>query len=357
MIAAMRIAIDAMGGDNAPAAIVDGAVRAARETDARIILVGRADAVEAELARHSTSGLAIEVVHAPEMIAMDELAPAQAVRNSEGNSLSVGTRLLRTGEADGFVTAGNTGASMTAAAFGLGRIRGVRRPALVGPFPTTGNYPCALIDIGANVAVRPVDLLLFGVMGAAYAQSILDIESPRVGLVTIGEERGKGTAVVQAALPLLESSTLNFVGNLEGRDIPLGGADVAVTDGFTGNVLLKFAEGLSVLVRETLEQEARRDPFSAIGGILMRPAFGRARKRWDYRRFGGAMLLGVRGTVVIGHGRSDDEAIVSAVRVAMRGVERRLVGAITEGVRQARRHAGDDALRDADAEADALGSG
>lgn len=354
MIARMRIAIDAMGGDHAPAAIVDGAVRAARETEARIVLVGRADVVERELARHSTLGLDIEVVHAPDAIAMDELAPALAVRQSEGNSLSVGARLLRQGDADGFVTAGNTGASMTAAAFGLGRIRGVRRPALVGPFPTTAGTPCALIDVGANVTARPVDLLLFGVMGAAYARTILGIDSPRVGLVTIGEERGKGSPVVQAALPLLESSRLRFVGNLEGRDIPLGGADVAVTDGFTGNVMLKFAEGISVLVRETLDEEARRDPFSAIGGVLMRPAFGRARRRWDYRRFGGAMLLGVRGTVVIGHGRSDDEAIVSAVRVAIRGIENRLVGAITEEVGQARRDAGDEALRDAEAEAEAL---
>ena len=353
----MRIAIDAMGGDNAPGAIVAGAVRAARETDAQIVLVGRADEVEAELAHHQIRDLPIEVVHAPEVIAMDELNPAQAVRSSEGNSLSVATKLLRLGEADGLVTAGNTGASMTAATFGLGRIRGVRRPALVGPFPTTGPTPCALIDVGANVSVRPVDLLLFGVMGSAYARCILGVDRPRVGLVTIGEERGKGTAVVQAATPLLESSMLHFIGNLEGRDIPLGGADVAVTDGFTGNVLLKFAEGISVLVRQTLEEEARRDPLSMLGALFMKPAFNRAGRRWDYRRFGGAMLLGLRGTVVIGHGRSDDEAIVSAVRVAMRGVEKRLVGAITEGVGAARQHAGDEALRVAEAKAEALEAG
>jgi len=331
----MRVAIDAMGGDHAPGEIVQGAVQAARSLGVSVALVGNAERVQAHLDRCDARDLDVRVVHAESAIAMDELRPARAIKLNADNSMSVAAALVRRAEADAFVTVGNTGAAMTAAAFGMGRIHGVRRPALVGPLPTLGG-PCAVLDVGANAEARPSDLLAFGVMGAAYASRILDVERPRVGLLTIGEERGKGNNTVQSAYPLLEASQLDFIGNIEGRDIPLGGADVAVTDGFTGNIVLKFAEGIGEFVRTTLREEARRDPLSAVGALLMTPALGRLRRRWDYRAYGGAMLLGVRGVTVIGHGRSDAEAIESAIRAAKRGFESGLTDAIAHGVEQAR---------------------
>lgn len=338
---AVRIVVDAMGGDNGAAANVAGAVLAARD-GARVVLVGRQDAIERELSGHRTQGLPIEVVHAETVIAMDEKAPAQAVRTRRDNSMTVGIDLVHHGHADGFVTAGHTGAAMTAAAFGLGRVKGVQRPALVTVFPAVDG-PVALLDVGANAEVRPEHLVQFAVMGAAYAERVLGIPGPRVGLVSIGEEPGKGTALVQAALPLLEAAPIAFVGNIEGQDVPLGGVDVAVTDGFTGNVMLKLAEGIASLVTTTLKREARADVLSALGGLLMRPAMGRIRQRWDYRGYGGAMLLGVRGAVVIGHGRSDALAVRSAIAVARRGVEHGLVAAIAEGIARADARAATDA--------------
>jgi len=327
----MRIVVDAMGGDHAPAAAVEGAVLAARAFRRPITLVGRGPEVEAELARHDTAGLDLAVVHAAEVIGMHELAPAAAVRARHDNSISRGMRLVRHGEAQGFVTAGHTGVAMASAALNLGRIPGVSRAAVATPFPTMGN-PCVLIDVGANAEVKPHFLLQFGIMGAAYAERVLGIARPRVGLLTIGEERGKGTATVQAALPLLEASGLNFVGNIEGRDIPTGHVDVAVMDGFTGNILVKFAEGAGALVRQILRDAATGDPLSMFGGFLMRPAWRRAQSRMDYRAYGGATLLGVRGVAVIGHGRSDAEAVKAAVGVAARAIENHLVDAIADGV-------------------------
>lgn len=327
---AVRIVVDAMGGDHGAAASVAGAVLSARGGTG-IILVGRRDVIERELGGHDIRGLPIEIVHADTMIGMDEKAPAQAVRSRRDNSMSVGIHLVRHGQADGFVTAGNTGAAMTAAAFGLGRVKGVQRPALVTVFPAVDG-PVALLDVGANPEVRPEHLVQFAIMGVAYAERVLGLTDPRVGLISIGEERGKGTSLVQAALPLLEAAPLRFIGNIEGQDVPLGGAEVAVTDGFTGNVMLKLAEGIASLVTTTLKREARADVLSTVGGLLMRPALGRIRNRWDYRGYGGAMLLGVRGAVVIGHGRSDAVAVESAIAVARRGVEHKLVDAIAEGI-------------------------
>ncbi len=299
-----------------------------------ILLVGRSAEIEAELADLDTTGLSLEVVHASQVVDMAEGSPAASVRRSPDSSISRGMTLIRRGEAEAIVTAGHTGAALAGAMFRLGRIRGVRRPALATPFPTTGG-PCVVIDIGANAEVRPRFLLQFAIMGAAYAERVLGIERPRVGLLTIGEERGKGSQVVQAALPLLESSDLDFVGNIEGRDIPLGNVDVAVTDGFTGNVMIKFAEGSAALVQKLLREAAAGDPLAALGGLLMRRTLRRARTRMDYRAYGGAALLGVRGMVVIGHGRSDAEAVKAAVGVAIRGVEHDLMGAIERGIARA----------------------
>ncbi len=341
----MRIVVDAMGGDHAPAAPVEGAVLAARSHGRPIALVGRAPEIEAALARHDVRGLDIQVVHAPDAIAMDELQPAAAVRARPDNSMSRGMRLIRAGQAEAFVTMGHTGAALASAALNLGRIPGVSRAAVATPFPTLSGT-CVMIDIGANTEVKPLFLLHFGIMGAAYAERVLGVSDPRVGLLTIGEERGKGTTAVQAALPLLDRSGLNFVGNIEGRDVPAGLADVAVTDGFTGNILVKFAEGVSFLIQEILRESAAGHPLSMLGAYLMRPAWRAARQRLDYRAYGGAILLGVRGVVVIGHGRSDGEAVQTAIDVAARGVEHGLVDAIAAGVARTASYAGDDGAAD-----------
>jgi glycerol-3-phosphate acyltransferase PlsX len=275
--------------------------------------------------------LDVSVVHAPDTIAMDELAPAAAIRRSPDSSIARGMRLVRDGEGDAFVTMGHTGAALAGAMFRLGRLRGVRRPALATPFPTLAG-PCVLLDVGANTEVRPEHLLQFAVMGASYAEKVLGVARPRVGLVSNGEERGKGTGDVRDAVPLLEASGLNFIGNIEGHDIALGTADVAVMDGFTGNVLLKFAEGAGALVGRFLRDAIGRDPLAVTGALLMSGALGRLRRRMDYRPYGGAVLLGVRGVVIIGHGRSDGEGVKAAVRAAARGVEGGLVRSISDGI-------------------------
>ncbi len=332
----MRIAVDAMGGDHGPRVLVRGAVQAAREQGVAIALVGRRSEIEPVLARLDTRGLDITVVHANDVIAMDEVAPAHAVRQFPDSSISRAATMVRRQEAAAVVTMGHTGAGHAAALLRLGRSPGVLRPALATPFPAR-HGPCVLVDIGANAEVKPLFLLQFAIMGAAYAEHILGLARPRVGLLTIGEERGKGNSVIQKALPLLEAAELNFIGNIEGQDIPLGNVDVAVTDGFTGNVLVKFAEGAGTLVQQLLSQEARRDPLSAVGALLMLPALRRMRRRISYRTYGGAILLGARGVMVIGHGRSDAATVRSAVGVAARCVERDLVGAIQRRVAAASR--------------------
>lgn len=330
----MRVAIDVMGADLGPAPLVQGGVRAARELGVGISLVGRAAEIAPLLAGHDTAGLDIDVVDAPEVIDMHEANPAEAVRRRPDNSLNMAIDLVRRERVDAFVTAGHTGAAMTAATFGLGRVRGVRRPALASAFPAVTG-PVALLDLGANPEVRPEFLAQFGILGAAYAERVLGIANPRVGLITIGEEPSKGNAIVRAAGPLLAATGLNYVGHIEGHDVPLGHVDVAVTDGFTGNVMLKFAEGIAELVNRTLREEARRDPVSTLGALLMRPALKRVRDRWSPRRYGGAMLLGVRGTVMIGHGRADSDAVVSMVEAVRLSHARGLVAAIAEGVARA----------------------
>jgi glycerol-3-phosphate acyltransferase PlsX len=327
----MRIVVDAMGGDFGPRNAVAGAVLAAREFGIPLLLVGQEDAVRAELVKQSTQGLDLEVHHAPDVVAMDETSPAEAVRTNPDTSISRGMSLVRHGEAEGFVTMGHTGATLAGAMFRLGRIPGVRRPCLAATFPTQ-REPCAIVDVGANADVRPEFLLQFGIMGSAYATAILGRPNPRVGILTIGEERGKGNELVHEALPLFEASELNFIGNIEGRDVPSGNVDVVVMDGFTGNVLVKFAEGLALLVGQVLRETARSDPLAVVGGLLMTPALNRAKRRMDYRQYGGAMLLGVRGVVVIGHGRSDPETIKNSVGLALRGVRAGLVPTIAEAV-------------------------
>jgi glycerol-3-phosphate acyltransferase PlsX len=322
----MKIILDAMGGDHAPAVTVEGAVRAARSLGNTIILVGREDVVNRELARHDTTGLDLPIVHASEVIEMDE-HPAGAVRSKKDSSVVVGMQLLRRGEADAFVSAGNTGGVLAAALFHLGRIKGVKRPALSTIFPTRTGY-CFILDIGANADVKPAYLQQFAIMGAAYAERVLGFENPRVGLVSNGEEPGKGSQLVQEAFELLAHSDLNFVGNVEGKDIPRGIADVIVTDGFTGNVIIKLSEGVAGLMMETIEEEIRRRPLAIAGAVLAKGAFGAVKGRLDYRKYGGGALLGVDGVVIVGHGRSDATAVARAIEVAHQAVQENIVEAI-----------------------------
>jgi len=320
------IALDAMGGDNAHAEIVHGAVLAARELDIRVALVGRAEHVIVELSRHGRKPDTIEVVQAAEVIAMDE-HPAQAARHKKDSSIVVGMRLLKQRKADAFVSAGNTGAVMAAAIMYLGRIKGVERPSLAALMPLGGKLT-VFLDVGANADAKPEYLLQFGQMAAAYMERVWKVQRPRVALLNIGEEASKGSTLAQEAYALLARSGLNFVGNIEGRDIAGDRADVIVTDGFTGNVVIKTMEGMAEFITGQLQDAIRSRPWYAAAGLLLMPAFAGLRKKMDYREYGAGPLLGVDGLVFIGHGRSDARAIVSALRVAREAVESGMLEAL-----------------------------
>jgi phosphate acyltransferase len=325
------IAVDAMGGDYAPSVIVDGAVAAARELDARVALVGLEDVVRAELQRTGAEDdERISVIPASEVIDMAE-HPANAVRQKTDSSIVVGMRQVKDGQAAAFVSAGNTGAMLAAGLFHLGRIPGVERPAIATVFPTRGGFTL-ILDVGANSDCKPEYLVQFGLMGAAYAEQVLDVAEPRVGLLSIGEEEGKGNQVVQRAHALMRERPGSFLGNIEGKDIPAGAVDVVVCDGFVGNVLIKFAEGVASTIGGIIREEITSNPLSKLLAAGLRPAFRRAYGRLDYAEFGGAPLLGVQGVVIIAHGRSNARAVRSAIRVARRAVESNLVETIARGI-------------------------
>ncbi len=311
------VALDAMGGDHAPAEIVAGAVQAARELSASVILTGPEQVVRAELAKHETAGLDITVEDAPEVVAMDE-HPSDSLKKKQ-SSMAVAVRLAKEGRASAAVSAGNSGAMMAAALFGLGRVRGIDRPALGIPFPARGGV-CLLLDVGANADCRPQHLVQFALMGSAYAGQVYKIARPRVGLLSIGEEEGKGNQLVKETTPLLKEAAslagLNFIGNVEGKDLPAGAADVVVCDGFTGNVALKLSEGLARMIRDMLRDAAYSSTRAKIGGALLKPALERQFAAIDWRETGGSLLMGLKGVALIGHGRSDARAIRSAVRTA-----------------------------------------
>jgi glycerol-3-phosphate acyltransferase PlsX len=329
----MKIVVDAMGGDHAPGVVVDGAVRAAREFGMELVLAGRREVVEAKLSKHDTSGLALTVHHASQIIEMDEHNPAAAIRTHKDSSMVVGMDLLKRREADAFFTAGHSGGALAAALFRLGRIRGIRRPALSTIFPSdTPQGYCFLLDIGANATCKPEYLLQFAIMGSAYAERVLGVPNPRVAIVSNGEEEGKGNDLVQETVPLLKASALNFVGNAEGKDIPAGVADVVVTDGFTGNVIIKLAQGVSRLLLGVLKEEITSRGVSKVGAMLAKPAFDAVKQRLDYREYGGAPLLGVDGIVIVGHGRSDAVAVKNGIRLAAQSIENGVLDAIKDGI-------------------------
>jgi len=326
----MRIVLDAMGGDYAPAAVVEGGVLAARQHGVEVILVGRQEAVEPELAKHNTAGLQVRLVHASQVIEMDE-HPALVAKAKRDSSMAVGMQMVKRGEADAFVTMGNSGGALAVALMQLGRLRGIRRPALSSVFPTVKG-PAFLIDLGANTDCKPEYLLQFAIMGSVYAERVLGIPNPRVGIVSNGEEEGKGNFLVRDTTPLLKASGLNFVGNVEGKDLPAGLADVVVTDGFTGNVIVKTSEGVAAMILEILEREIKARPLAMAGALLAKPAFRAAKRTLDYTEYGGAALLGVNGIVIVGHGRSNAKAVASAMRVAKVAVEGKVLDAIRAGI-------------------------
>ena len=330
----MRIAIDAMGGDAGPSVIVDGALVAARHLQVGLLLVGDGAAIEAELARHPVASLFrrldIDVADAPERVEMSE-APAQALRRKPRASIKVAAEAVRDGRADALFSAGHTGASVMAAHAAFGLLPGVDRPALATIIPTRKS-PAVLLDAGATVGCRASHLVQFAVMGSAYARVALDLASPRVGLLSIGEEETKGTDVTREAHRLLKDTPINFIGNIEGRHVYSGDADVIVCDGFTGNVTLKLSEGLVETVESLLHDELAATFGGRVGYVLSRQAFRRFRRRVDYSEYGGAPLVGLNGLCIIGHGRSSAKAVANAVTMAVRAVHEDLIGRLRRGV-------------------------
>ncbi|HEX8991878.1 MAG TPA: phosphate acyltransferase PlsX [Anaerolineales bacterium] len=335
-----RIVVDAMGSDAYPTPDVAGAVMAAREYGVEIILVGDQARIKPVLDAQKPGNLPIRVVHAPEMLTMEDKGEELAFKarhKDAKNSMAMGMDLVKRGEADAFVTAGNTGAGMVTALFRLGRLKGVDRPAVAPVFPTaTGT--CVVLDIGANPDCKPENLLQFAIMGSAYAEKVRGVANPKVGLVSNGEEEGKGNELVRAATPLLKSSGLNYYGNVEGKEVIGGKVDVAVTDGFVGNVMLKTAEAVGKLILDQVKSAIRNGgPLAMLGGLLVRPALGSIRKLLDPSEQGAAILLGVNGLVLIGHGRSDAAAIKSAIRLAKEAAEADVVGEIRTAIEESLR--------------------
>lgn len=315
----MRIAVDAMGGDYGPAVVVEGAVVASRQYALAVALVGDKSAIEREISRLGAANLPLTIHHASQVVGMGE-SPSQALRRKRDSSLRLAAELVKEGEATAFVSAGNTGAAMAIGMFVVGVLPGVDRPALAVVVPTLTGY-AVLLDVGANVDPKPRQLVQFAVMGHVYARDILDKANPRVGLLSIGQEEGKGTDLTREAYEELRVSSLNFIGNVEGRDLYNGNCDVVVTDGFTGNVALKISESLAEMLGVMIGQEFTRGFASRVGATLSKRAFARFKKRIDYTEMGGAPLLGLNGASIICHGASPVKAIKNAIRVAAEWVQ------------------------------------
>jgi len=327
----MRIVLDAMGSDNCPIPDVEGAVLAARESGDTIVLVGDESAVRAELAKHATAGLPLEVVHAPQAITMHD-KPSQVSRTKKDSSMAIGMGLVRDGKADAFVTVGNTGAALALATLSvLHRIPGVKRPALTSLI-TLGGKTVILLDLGANADSRPEWLMQFGMMGSLYVERVLGIPSPRVALLSNGEEEGKGSELVRAAAVLLADSGLNFVGNVEPKEMIAGAADVIVADGFVGNIALKSMEALGDALFRLMRDEFKGRPLVSIGALLVRPALRAVYRQVDPFETGGAPLLGVNGVVVVGHGRTNAKGVKNAIGQAHKAVQGGIIEALQTGM-------------------------
>lgn len=328
----MLIALDAMGGDHAPTETVAGAVQAVREFDLEVALVGPPDVLETELTRHGPRPAAVRVVGASETIGMDE-PPAQAVRQKRDASINAAMRLVKKGEAAAVVSAGNTGAVMASALFVLGRVGDIERPALGAFFPST-QRGVLMLDVGANADCKPAYMIQFAGMGSLFMQRLFGIEQPRVGLLNIGEEENKGNELTQEVYQALQKSTLNFVGNVEGKDIATGQVDVAVMDGFTGNVAIKMSEGVVGLMFSEMRNALSSRLHYRLAAMVLRPAFRAMRRRLDYAEYGGVPLLGVNGVVIIAHGRSDATAVKNALRAAGEAAASGIVEAMAEAFKR-----------------------
>ncbi|MBL8209075.1 MAG: phosphate acyltransferase PlsX [Bryobacterales bacterium] len=312
----ITIAVDAMGGDHAPKAEVEGAIRAVKALPVQVVLVGKQDVLRAEMALHDgASSLPIRIHNATEVITMEDSA-SKAVRAKKDSSIRVASRLVREGQAHGVVSAGNTGAVMATAKMVQGMVPGVERPALASVFPTMKGTPAVMVDVGANVDCSPQMLAQFAVMGEIYSRLIFHTNKPRVGILSIGEEEHKGNDLTRSATPLLKQLPINFIGNVEGRDLFTGIVDVIVCDGFIGNVALKVSEGLVDVIKHMLQDSLKATITRQIGYVLSRTAYTDFKKRLDYSEYGGAPLLGVKGVCIICHGRSNANAIKNAIRVA-----------------------------------------
>lgn len=326
----MKIAIDAMGGDYAPSVVVEGAVAAARESDFSLILVGDQDAIQRELSRHNAAALPIEIVHASEVVGMDD-SPIAPLRGKQDSSIRVAIDLVKEDKAQAVVSAGNTGAVMASAKVVLGAIKGVERPAIAAVLPSR-NGQSLLLDVGANVDCKPFHLLQFAIMGNIYAQEVMGIIKPAVGLLNIGEEKSKGNELTKETFPLLEDAPLNFIGNVEGRDIYNGKADVIVSDGFIGNVGLKISEGVADIITSLIKKEVGSNRISQAAALFLKPAWKRMKKIMDYSEYGGAPLLGIDATCIICHGGSNAKAIKNGIFLAHESWQHDLTQRIADNI-------------------------
>lgn len=332
----MRIVLDAMGSDDCPGPEVQAAVEASQLFGDEIILVGPAAELQRRLNASNSSQSRVRVVDAPETITMEDKGLALALkakRKGSKTSMAVGIDLVKNQQAEAFVTAGNTGGALATAYYRLGVLPGVERPALTALFPTRSGY-CVVTDIGANPDCKPEHLLQFAIMGSEYARRVRGVENPRVGLLSNGEEPGKGNELVKETYPLLEASGLNFIGNVEGKELFGGHADVVVTDGFSGNILLKASEAVGKLIVEELRDQLMGSTRTKIGALLAKPAFAEIKRMMDPGETGAAPLLGINGLVFIGHGRSDAHALVNAIRSARQAVEANLLGSMQTAIQQ-----------------------
>ncbi|MFD1407429.1 phosphate acyltransferase PlsX [Kroppenstedtia eburnea] len=324
----MRIALDIMGGDHAPAAMVEGALQAAEEwSDTELILLGPVERSESLLAGRRPANLSLKAVE--EWISAEE-EPVRAIRRKKGSTIVVGCRMVREGEAEAFISAGNTGALMAAGTMVTGRIDGIARPALAPMFPTLDGKGMLVLDVGANPEARPEHLEQYALMGSIYAEKVLGFEKPRVGLLNIGIEEGKGTSLIIDSFARIRELPIHFIGNVEARDLLDGGCDVLVCDGFTGNVLLKNTEGVAKAVFGRLKEELTRSPATKLAAAILKPGLKRFAREMDYKEHGGAPLLGLKGPVVKAHGSSDARAVYNAVRQARRFVQRDVIKGISE---------------------------
>jgi glycerol-3-phosphate acyltransferase PlsX len=329
----MRIALDAMGSDTYPTPDVEGAILAAQEFNDTVVIVGDQDQIKREIAKHNLLNAKIEIVHASQSVSMHD-KPSAVGKDKPNSSMHVGMNLVKNGQVDAFVTAGNTGAALAIATlFTLHRIPGIKRPALGSIIRIPGNRSIILLDIGANADCKPDWLLQFAIMGKIYAQKVAGIPNPRIGILANGEEEGKGNQLVFETAQLLKASNLNFTGNIEPKEMLQGAADVIVSDGFVGNIAIKSFEAMGSALGNLIRDEIRRDPVSTIGGLLARAAFRRVYKQIDPFEIGGAPLLGVNGVVIIGHGRSNAKAIKNAIRQARMAVTGQVVRSIQEGTK------------------------